>query len=343
MLSSIISILSAYDLGTVVQTHKIQSGLMHETYRVVTDDNQFILQRLHPKLSTQEILNDYVRVTEHLAAHGFTAPQVLNTVDGLSIVLDENDRWWRLTSFVEGETHERVVSVQQAEEGARILGAFHLGMASFPYEFESAHPLHDTQGHLQNLIIALENPAYVDSAPLVNEQAEAIIRLLAEVRLPTELPLRVVHGDPKISNVMFSGETAVGMIDLDTCNRHTLLVDLGDAIRSWCRDGYEDEVQQFHLDRFEGILRGYAKSGCPLSKDEVDYLWMAGPMITLELASRFARDVMEDNYFAFNTALYESRRAHNLARMNSMIFLARDMLKKQNAMRTLIKAYFPGK
>ena len=52
---------------------------------------------------------------------------------------------------------------------------------------------------------------------------------------------------------MFSGETAVGMIDLDTCNRHTLLVDLGDAIRSWCRNGYEDEVQQFHLDRFEGI------------------------------------------------------------------------------------------
>ena len=139
---------------------------------------------------------------------------------------------------------------------------------------------------------------------------------------------------------MFNDALAVGMIDLDTCNRHTVLVDLGDAIRSWCRDGYEDEVQQFHLDRFEAILRGYAKSACPLSDDEVEYLWMAGPMITLELASRFARDVMEDSYFAYNSEIYESRRAHNLARMNSMIFLAKDMLKHKEAMRDLIKTYF---
>ena len=75
--------------------------------------------------------------------------------------------------------HERVVSVQQAEE-ALAFWSVSSWDGNFPLQFESAHPLHDTQGHLQNLIIALENPAYVDGAPLVNEQAEAIIRLLAE-------------------------------------------------------------------------------------------------------------------------------------------------------------------
>ena len=117
-------------------------------------------------------------------------------------------------------------------------------------------------------------------------------------------------------------------------------MDLGDAIRSWCRDGYEDEVQQFHLDRFEGVLRGYAQSGSTLNALEVEYLWMAGPMITLELASRFARDVMEDNYFAFNAEIYDSRRSHNLARMESMIFLAKDMIQKRKAMQSLIHEYF---
>ena len=314
---------------------------MHETYGVVSDQGRFILQRLHPKLSTQEILNDYVRVTQHLALHGFLAPNVIATKNEASIHTDAMGRWWRLTSFVEGQTHERVVSVSQAEEGARILGTFHLGMAHFPHDFESAHPLHDTEGHLRNLKLALANPSYKDVAPMVAQQSAEIIGLLAEVRLPADLPLRVVHGDPKISNVMFNDVAAVGMIDLDTCNRHTVLVDLGDAIRSWCRDGYEDEVQQFHLDRFEAILRGYAKSACPLSDDEIEYLWMAGPMITLELASRFARDVMEDNYFAYNSEIYASRRAHNIARMNSMIFLAKDMLKHREAMQMLIKTYFP--
>ena len=66
------------------------------------------------------------------------------------------------------------------------------------------------------------------------------------------------------------------MIDLDTCNRHTVLVDLGDAIRSWCRDGYEDEVQRFHIDRFEGILQGYADSGASLNRFEIESLWKAG-------------------------------------------------------------------
>ena len=89
MLSSIISILSAYDLGTVVQTHKIQSGLMHGD-QVVTDDNQFIY-RDYTQAEYSEILNDYVRVTEHGGAWLY-GPRSLNTVDGLSIVLDENER-----------------------------------------------------------------------------------------------------------------------------------------------------------------------------------------------------------------------------------------------------------
>ena len=114
-----------------------------------------------------------------------------------------------------------------------------------------------------------------------------------------------MHGDPKISNVMFSGETAVGMIDLDTCNRHTLLVDLGDAIRSWCRDGYEDEVRSFIWIDSRGycvamrrvVARFQRMRWTTLDGWSNDHLGTGG---------RFARDVMEGNYFAFNTALYES-------------------------------------
>ena len=216
-------------------------------------------------------------------------------------------------------------------------------MRDFPFEFESAHPLHDTDGHLEALAKALSNPEYASNWYLVADGARQIVKLMTQVRIPDDLPQRVVHGDPKISNVMFSAQQAIGMIDLDTCNRHTVLVDLGDAIRSWCRDGYEDEVQRFHLDRFEGILDGYAKSGSSLSPKEIDVLWMAGPMITLELASRFARDVLEDNYFAFDSGHYPSRRDQNLARMKSMLFLAQDMLSQSDEMKSLIQHYFPTK
>ena len=334
-------ILKNFDLGQVTGCEVIQSGLMHSTFKVQTNESNFILQRLHHKLSTQAILNDYVRVTAHLHEKGFSAPRVCKARDGQHIFVDEDSRWWRLTTYVPGETHERVSSVEQAAQGAQILGAFHTGMLDFPFPFESAHPLHDTDGHLDGLTQALANPSYNAHWHLVSEVAKQIVELMSHVRIPTDLPQRVVHGDPKISNVMFLGPQAMGMIDLDTCNRHTVLVDLGDAIRSWCRDGYEDEVQRFHLDRFEGILDGYAKSGAGLNPSEVEVLWMAGPMITLELASRFARDVLEDNYFAFDEANYPNRREHNLARMKSMVFLAQDMLGQRDAMKALINRYFP--
>lgn len=334
-------VLVNFDLGEVIGCDVIQSGLMHSTYKVRTRDSVFILQRLHHKLSTQAILNDYVRVTAHLHEKGFSAPRVCRTIDGQDIFIDQENRWWRLTTYIPGQTHERVSSVEQAKQGAQILGAFHNGMLDFPFPFESAHPLHDTDGHLKGLAQALANTAYAAHWHLVSDAANQILDLMNLVRMPKGLPQRVVHGDPKISNVMFLETNAIGMIDLDTCNRHTVLVDLGDAIRSWCRDGYEDEVQRFHLDRFEGILDGYSKSGAGLSQSEVESLWMAGPMITLELASRFARDVLEDSYFAFDATHYPNRREHNLARMKSMLFLAQDMLAQREAMKALINSYFP--
>ena len=339
--SDIQDVLNQYDLGQVNGCVPIESGLMHQTFKVDSDSGRFILQRLHEKLSTTEILNDYVRVTAHLQDKGFLAPRVIDTRKQIPIHRDHESGWWRLTTFIDGQTHERVTSVEQTIEGARMLGAFHLGMMDFPHAFESAHPLHDTDGHLRKLMDAVANPNYAAYVEQIKSEVSWITEMIEACRLPNDLPLRVVHGDPKISNVMFNGHQAIGMIDLDTCNRHTVLVDLGDAIRSWCRDGYEDEAQRFHIDRFEGILSGYAQSGSTLSPEEVDVLWMAGPMITLELASRFARDVLEDEYFAYNAKQYETRRAHNLARMKSMMYLAEDMLRHKEAMIERVRNYFP--
>ena len=133
------------------------------------------------------------------------------------------------------------------------------------------------------------------------------------------------------------------MIDLDTCNRHSTLVDLGDAIRSWCRDGAEDERQRFHIDRFEAILRGYAAEGPALCEAELELLPTAGRLITLELACRFARDALEDEYFAFDAERYPDRPSHNRARMAGMLFLADDMRAHQDAMAELVRAHFPAK
>lgn len=332
-------ILSRFPIGAARDVRRASSGLMHGTWLIDADAGRFVLQRLHHKLATPEILGDYVAVTEHLARKGVPAPQLVRTLEG-ALVAAHEDRLWRLATFVPGETRDLVQSPSQAEEGARVLAAFHRAMADIDYTFRSQHPLHDTEGHLRRLREAAARPELVDHLAGIRDEVAEVDAQLGALMLPPDLPRRVVHGDPKISNVLFDGDRAVAMLDLDTCARHSVLVDLGDAVRSWCRDGGEDERQRFHLDRFEAILRGYAAAGPPIDAAERAHLGRAGRMITLELASRFLRDALEDEYFAWDAARYPDRRTHNRARGRAMLYLAQDMASQQAEVDALVRVYF---
>ncbi len=337
-------ILRRYPIGAVSDVRKASSGLMHGTWLVTAERGRFVLQRLHHKLATPEILSDFRAVTEHLAARGMLAPQLVDPLPEFGTgrgVAEVDGRWWRLATFVEGETHDAVSSPAQAEEGARVLAHFHRVMDDIPYHFQSQHPLHDTEGHLRRLREAVAKPEHAEALATVAEEIAEVDRQLSAMLLPPDLPRRVVHGDPKISNVLFQGDRAVALLDLDTCTRHTPLVDLGDAVRSWCRDGNEDERQKFLIDRFEAILRGYAAEGPALTAAERAMLGHAGRLITLELASRFLRDVLEDEYFAWDDRRFPDRRTHNRARGRAMLHLANDMASWQGEIDALVRKWFP--
>ena len=122
--SDVQEIIENYRLGNLTAVEKISSGLMHRTHRISATSGVYFLQCLHPKLSSQEILDDYVPVTQHLQRKGFEAPRVITTRDGRFLVCDQSERMWRLTSAVRGETFEKVTSCEQALEGAVCLDAF---------------------------------------------------------------------------------------------------------------------------------------------------------------------------------------------------------------------------
>lgn len=334
-------VLDRFGLGAVTAVEPVDSGLMHGTWFVTAAAGAFVLQRLHPKLATAEIAADYAAVTAHLAARGLRAPRLVPDATGAPVTAGADGTWWRLTTRVPGHTRARVTSPGEAEQGARALGRFHRAMADLPHTFASQHPLHDTAAHLAGLRAAAARPDLQGFQAEIADAIAFLLQVLPGLLLAEDLPRRVVHGDPKISNVMFEGEVAVGLIDLDTCNRHSVLVDLGDAVRSWCRDGAEDETESFHLDRFEAVLRGYAAEGLALTAAEVAGLAGAGRLITLELAARFARDALEDEYFGYDARRYPDRRSHNRARTRAMLHLAADMQRQAEAMAAAVARHFP--
>ena len=80
----------------------------------------------------------------------------------------------------------------------------------------------------------------------------------------SKLPKRHAHGDLKVTNIRFDGqdETRVaGILDLDTFAQMPLVFEMGDAFRSWCNTGTEDdEGATFDAAIFSHGARGWWRS-----------------------------------------------------------------------------------
>jgi Ser/Thr protein kinase RdoA (MazF antagonist) len=348
MVKEVEQALARFSIAEPRNVERIAEGLIHRTYRVDTAGGSFCLQRLHPKLSSDEILEDYEAVTTHLHHEGFPAPRLVQT-RRQKLAADVDGHRWRLTTWLEGTSTGQVTSTHQAHQAGGLLARFHRAAQKIAHRFLSTHPLHDTPLHARLLSEAIETerkkPARERSGWL--ERVEPLGRKALEgtsrLALPLSgLPRRVVHGDPKISNILFDPHTgrACGLVDLDTCTRHTVLVDLGDAIRSWSPQGTEESVGRFRLEIVEAMLEGYAAQAAPLEEPELATIPRCGPLITWELCSRFVRDTLEDSYFGWDRSRYPSRRAHNFARASAMAELAERMEAGRHQLDDLVKKLF---
>ena len=142
------------------------------------------------------------------------------------------------------------------------------------------------------------------------------------------MPPCIVHGDLKISNILFDDDDeAVGLIDLDTMAISDLEVELGDALRSWCNATTEDAPDpQLRLEIFEAALLGYASHAGEHFDETARRAAVRGlERITLELAARFASDAIRECYFGWDSAVAASRGEHNLLRARNQLELARQV------------------
>jgi Ser/Thr protein kinase RdoA (MazF antagonist) len=131
-----------------------------------------------------------------------------------------------------------------------------------------------------------------------------------------ELPLRVVHNDPKVNNFMIHKTTreVLCMLDLDTVKPGIIHFDFGDCVRSAANRAGEDAEDlgavTFDPPLFEAVTRGYLREADSfLTKKEIELLPASVKVITFELGIRFLADYLRgDTYFKIRYP------AHNLYR-----------------------------
>lgn len=330
-------VLSAFGLSSPRSVIMIASGLIHQTYCVDSGKDKYIIQRLHPILASEEIAEDFLAVTKFLHEQNFLAPQCVLSKNG-SVLVHINDFAWRAQTFIAGKTVHRLKNVAMAKEAGMIYAKFHKTLAVIPYQFKSKKVLHDTEKIFETFRKTVDS--YRDSELMmeVHLEVEFLFKQTPKYFLPKSLPLRVIHGDPKISNILFDlNGKAKAIVDLDTCNRRPLLVELGDAFRSWCGGVEDDSKNTFSIPLFRAAWKGYESIAKSLiTKKEKQQVSKSIGTITLELACRFMTDYFADTYFGWDSTRYSSRRLHNLARVRGQIAEFKDYQKKQKEIQKIV-------
>ena len=332
----------------------IQMGNVNKTYKV-----NFLLPEGKPKSFLVQNVNTYAfrnpiglmenidKVTEHIRDKkpGQVALHFHHTADRKTYVID-GDNFWRMTNYVPSVTFNAVKDPDVLRNAGMAFGEFQMQLADFDINqlHETIPGFHNTRQRYRMLLDAIQ----ADKAGRVKDVQEEIDFLLSvqdlactltDLQMAGKLPLRVTHNDTKINNVLFHPEdhSAMVVIDLDTVMPGLMGHDFGDAIRFAANTAEEDcpDVSKVAVDMdvFRSFAEGFlAMTAKTMTETEVDTLALSCFCLTAELSARFLTDYIDGDLY-FNIKYPE----HNLVRTRCQLALAKDMLKKMDEMKQLVR------
>lgn len=332
--------LKAYrSLGEPIHIHPVEIGLINKTYLITTDKLKFIFQKLSP-LFNQSVNFDSDAIAKHLEKKSILCPKIYPNDFG-ELFLNHEGSIFRALFYIEGQSFN-VCKPEMAESAGRVVGQFHQSLLDFDYTYRSTRKsASDYSYHLENLVQALKKHEQHDFFKQVAPLAEKMIRSMESIKIEAPKFLRHIHGDPKISNLMFKAHEAICLVDFDTLQKNSWSFELADAFRSWCNPFKEDELKAFaDLSIADSALKGYAQ----VMKGQFDVfesenLAVHCQAVSLCLSMRYLADVLNENYFNFDEKRFARSSEHNWLRAQAMFNLYQDFYAKKDELLSMIKGH----
>ena len=348
--------------GQVINLKPFGNGNINDTFLVTVDvptDHQFVLQRIntHVFQHPQWVMENMRTVTEHIHQklqifplnRRWETPRVLLTPDGRDHVEDEFRSVWRAISFIDhSEALDQIQNGDHAQEVGFALGTFHRLIQDIPATAlkDTLEGFHITPRYLDHYKTVLATSKVARSADVqycldTVRDRMSLASVLEDAKQRKELPLRIMHGDPKVNNVMIDRTTqqSISVVDLDTVKPGLIHYDIGDCLRSGCNPLGEEaedwDLVKFNLELCAGILQGYL----PVMHEvlvpaDYDYIFDAARVITFELGLRFLTDHLAGNVY------FKARdREHNLRRSIVQFRLMESLETQEEEVRALVMEF----
>ncbi len=342
-----------FDLGGKIETiDTLGEGFINDTFIIRTEEgaHDYILQRKNKAIfpDVPAMMENIRKVTDHIrnivaAEGGDTSREVMTIVpthEGKYYFIDEEGEYWAVSVFISDTiAYNKADSPELARKGGEGIGKFQAQLSDF------TEPLAETIKGFHNIrhrFVQWDEAVGRDAAGRVADLKEEIswiesrrgemMSFWAKVE-SGEIPTRVTHNDTKINNILFDqkGEVLCA-IDLDTVMNSTSLNDFGDAIRSYCNTGDEDDKDlsrvTMSIDMFRAYTEGFLSyRASQLVQSEIDHLAFSARYITFEQVLRFLMDYIDGDTY-YKTKYPE----HNLVRTHAQYKLLLSMEEQYDEM-----------
>lgn len=310
------SVLHAFNLICYTGIQPITAGLINQSYCITLQTEEaYLLQQINTSVFSRPLVlqENYIEIHAHLAnKNAFQLPGIRRTQQG-GLLYCENGNAWRCTQFVHNAySPVRVNSAEKAYEVASCFGSFTAQLHDLPVEkLTTVLPrFHDLQYRFEQLQQALHQAA----ADRVKKASACLQPVYNSAHLlqwynristqPEAYPLRIMHHDCKISNILFDKSTDALRcpIDLDTTQPGLFFSDMGDMLRSMAPTVDENctRLEDLHIQPlfYDAVVQGYTDAMSPyLTSFEIKDLHYAGAVLVYMQAIRFLTDYLNGNLY----------------------------------------------
>ncbi len=306
------------------------SGLIHRTFFLQHSEGDFILQKINSNVfkNPRDLMENIQLVSTHLHQKNYPKSilEIRKTIDENVLLQTSKNEYWRIFNFIK-DTQEftNPESDEQVYQTGKSFGEFLTYLKDLPVEKikSSISDFHNTSLRFQNLekIIQKDEFNRVQFAKTEIKQIRKWQFLINDFKA-LNCPIRIVHSDPKISNLLFDQNKKVkAVIDWDTIMPGYILHDFGDLVRTMaCQEDEEStdfENVKISLPFLENLKKGFLESTENwLTEVEKDNLMLGAKVIIYEQATRFLTDYLDGDKY-YNTVYTE----HNFNRAKNQIKL----------------------
>jgi thiamine kinase-like enzyme len=294
-------------------------GLINPSFRVFNSvsGTSFFLQQINTQVFPNPDLlqHNYVTLWKHFSSINsplrIAQPFPFQNRDFL--FTDKEGSRWRVSEFIENSTHFTTAnSENQVGKAAEAFGNYVKILAAV--NPQTIKPVLSKFHDLDYRFTQFEEALHNGDVSRIEETKELIDELLARKtyvtkfllmrETPEQFPIRLLHHDAKIANLLFDaqGEEVVAIIDLDTTMPGLFFSDLGDMIRSMVGEQGEQSTEweklTLNLERYHQLVNGYLESmSNEFTKAEKDSIHYAGLFMLYMQSLRFLSDYLTGDHY----------------------------------------------